>query len=142
VFNIWPKGGLIMPIPEGKVFDFMGTEAIRPDFLETIPYKGDKQYVRCETQEFSAVCPFSGLPDTGRLILEYVPGKACIELKSLKYYLISYRQVGIYQEEATDRIFKDFWQVLKPQWLKLTLVYLVRGGIETTTVMEKGDRPQ
>ena len=92
---------------EGKIFHFESPKKIRTDFLETFPYKGNKQLVEYSTSEFSAVCPFSGLPDYGILTVKYVPRKKCLELKSYKYYLVSFRNVGIYQEALTDRIFKD-----------------------------------
>ena len=68
-----------------------------------------------ETREFSAVCPYSGLPDFATLRIEYVPSDRCIELKSLKYYVTSFRNVGIFQEHATARIAEDLFGVLQPQ---------------------------
>jgi 7-cyano-7-deazaguanine reductase len=67
-----------------------------------------------ETSEFSAVCPYSGLPDFARLTISYVPRSKCVELKSLKYYVTSYRNVGIFQEHATARIAEDLHKVLAP----------------------------
>lgn len=121
---------------DGKIFSFEPVSAIRTDFLETFPYDGGKQLITYETREFSAVCPFSGLPDIGKVIIEYIPAKTCLELKALKYYLVSFRNVGIYQEAVTNRIFLDIKKVLKPRHLKLTTVYNTRGGIDSTCVME------
>ena len=91
---------------EGLKLDFGGEELINPDYLETFDFDSPNQYIMTETDEFSAVCPFSGLPDMAYVKLEYYPdGRKCIELKSLKYYFISFRNVGIYQEGATKRIF-------------------------------------
>ncbi len=126
----------IMPIAEGKSFEFVSEEAIQPAFLETISYDGRAQRVTYETKEFSAVCPFSGLPDYGTLMIEYIPNMLIVELKSLKYYLISFRSVGIYQEAATNRIFQDLYVLLSPRHLKITTIYNTRGGIDTTCVME------
>mgnify|MGYP006420157061 CR=1 FL=1 len=71
---------------EGKVFQWESPEKIRADFLETFDFDSPRQYIKTETREFIAACPFSGLPDVGRLIIEYYPeGGRCIELKSLKY---------------------------------------------------------
>ena len=92
---------------ESKIFDFLSEDAIRPDYLETFDFDSPKQYILTETDEFSAVCPFSGLPDYAYLKIEYYPtGGKCIELKSLKYYIISFRNVGILQEDAKKLINK------------------------------------
>jgi len=127
-----------MPIPEGKIFHFDSSEKIRTDFLEVFPYKGEKQYITYKTDEFSAVCPFSGLPDIATVIIDYIPKKHCLELKSLKYYFVSFRNVGIYQEAVTDRVAHDLWEVLSPHYLKITTIYNTRGGINATCMMEKG----
>mgnify|MGYP001217556793 FL=1 len=125
-----------MPVPEGKTFGFESEKSVRADFLETIDYGGNPQEITYETGEFSAVCPFSGLPDIARVEIRYVPGGRLVELKSLKYYLVSFRNVGIYQEAATDRIYKDLWSCLKPRRLTVKTVYNVRGGILSTCVMD------
>ncbi len=125
-----------MPAPEGKTFDFGNEEDIRTDFLESIDYNGNPQDILYETGEFSAVCPFSGLPDIARVEVKYIPGKKIVELKSLKYYFTSYRNVGIYQEAVTDRIYKDLDSFLEPQYLMVKTVYNVRGGILSTCVMD------
>ena len=96
------------------------------------------QLIRYSTSEFSAVCPFSGLPDIARVIVEYLPDKLCIELRSLKYYFISYRDVGIYQENATNRIFNDLFNLIKPKYLKIVTKYNTRGGIDAVCTIEKG----
>ncbi len=119
-----------------KAIPFVGPEAIDVDVLETFPYDGPRQEIVTETDEFSAVCPFSGLPDFATLIIAYVPGACCVELKSLKYYVTSYRNVGIYQEHATARIAEDLFRVLAPQSLSVTTVYNVRGGFETSCTVD------
>ncbi|MGE4170377.1 MAG: preQ(1) synthase [Candidatus Margulisiibacteriota bacterium] len=129
-----------MAIAEGRVFAFDDPTAIRTDFLEAFAYEGERQTIAYETAEFSCVCPFSGLPDFGVLKIEYVPEAVCVELKSLKYYLISYRNVGIYQEAATSRLFTDLWACLAPRYLKITTVYNTRGGIDATCVVERGTK--
>ncbi len=124
-----------MPKAEGKIFSFLSEDTIRPDYLETFTFDSPKQYIIAETDEFSAVCPFSGLPDYAYLKIEYYPeGGKCIELKSLKYYIISFRNVGIFQEEATKRIHKDLQNILNTKNLKITTVYNIRGGFETTCI--------
>jgi 7-cyano-7-deazaguanine reductase len=117
-----------------------GEGLIRADILERFSYSGYPQIVKYETKEFSAVCPYSGLPDIAYLKIEYIPASHIIELKSLKYYLLSFRSVGIYQENATHRLFDDLWSVLKPRWLSVVTIYNTRGGIDSTCIMEKGDK--
>ncbi len=120
---------------EGLKLDFGGEELINPDYLETFDFDSPNQYIMTETDEFSAVCPFSGLPDMAYVKLEYYPdGRKCIELKSLKYYFISFRNVGIYQEGATKRIFNDLKSKLETDRLKITTVYNTRGGFDTTCI--------
>jgi 7-cyano-7-deazaguanine reductase len=121
--------------------EFSGPEEIRTDILETFPYHGRPQCIVYESREFSAVCPFSGLPDIATVRILYAPADKCIELKSLKLYLISYRRVGIFQEHATDRLFKDIWNLLSPVWLRLETIYATRGGIDAACAMEDGVRP-
>ncbi len=124
-----------MAVPEDIVFSFKGKEYIRTDYLKTFEFKSKDQYIKTETQEFIAVCPFSGLTDVARLIIEYYPrGEKCIELKSLKYYVTSFKDVGIYQEEATKKIYDDLSKVLNTDRIKITTVYNIRGGFLTTAV--------
>jgi 7-cyano-7-deazaguanine reductase len=125
-----------MPTAEGKIFEFQDEESIRADFLETIDYDGNPQEVTYETDEFTAVCPFSGLPDIGKVVIVYIPGRFLVELKSLKYYFISFRNVGIYQEAATNRIYIDLNALLRPKYLMVKTVYNIRGGITSTCVMD------
>lgn len=98
--------------------------------LDTFPYEGNKQTITYTTHEFSAVCPFSGLPDLATVEIVYVPRDRCLELKSLKLYFVSYRSVGIYQEHVTQRIFEDLNTCLAPEFLKVTTRYATRGGID------------
>lgn len=123
---------------DGKYFEFDGEEKINSDFLETFPFDSPDQYIITETDEFSAVCPFSGLPDLAYIKIEYYPtGGKCIELKSLKYYFVSFRNVGIYQEGVTQRIFNDLKNVLDIEKIRITTVYNTRGGFDTTCIEGK-----
>ncbi len=124
-----------MAIPEGKTFSFDDESHIRTDFLETFDYTGNPQKIIYETEEFSAVCPFSGLPDISKIEIEYIPDKKIVELKSLKYYFTSFRNVGIYQESVTDRIYRDLEKSLEAKFLSVKTVYNIRGGILATCVM-------
>ena len=84
-----------------------------------------------DTDEFTAVCPWTNLPDFGTLTISYVPRRLCIELKSLKYYLLSYTGVGIVQEHAANRILNDLYALCAPRSMTITLDYKVRGGLHT-----------
>ena len=120
---------------EGEKFDYVDESHIDADLLEVFDFNSPEQYIKTETDEFSAVCPFSGLPDISYVKIEYFPtGGKCVELKSLKYYFVSFRNVGIYQEAATKRIYSDLQEVLKTDRLMITTLYNIRGGFETTCV--------
>jgi 7-cyano-7-deazaguanine reductase len=121
-----------MAIAEGRTLPFVGPEQIDAAVLETFDYEGPAQEIVTETNEFTAVCPYSGLPDFARLTISYVPQARCVELKSLKYYVTSFRNVGIFQEHATARIAEDLFRLLAPRTLSVRTVYNVRGGFETT----------
>lgn len=121
-----------MATAEGRTVPFVGPEHVDVAVLETFPYDGPEQEIVTETKEFSAVCPYSGLPDFATLTIRYIPGKSCIELKSLKYHVLSYRNVGIFQEHATAKLAEDLYGVLKPKSITVTTVYNVRGGFDTT----------
>ena len=120
---------------EGENFDFEDTSNIDPNYLEIFDFDSPNQYIKTETNEFSAVCPFSGLPDIARVKIEYFPnGGKCIELKSLKYYFTSFRNVGIYQEAVTKRIYEDLSSILKTKKIQITTIYNIRGGFKTLCV--------
>tara|TARA_Y100000589_G_scaffold266357_1_gene257574 strand:+ start:446 stop:838 length:393 start_codon:yes stop_codon:yes gene_type:complete len=120
---------------EGKIFNFEDESKIDPNYLETFDFNSPTQYIKTETNEFSAVCPFSGLPDLAKIKIEYFPtGGKCVELKSLKYYFISFRNVGIYQEAVTKRIYNDLSSILQTEKLQITSIYNIRGGFKTICV--------
>ena len=101
-------------------------------------YPGQTSEVSIDTDEFTAVCPWTGLPDYGTLIISYLPYRHCIELKSLKYYILSFRDVGIVQEHAVNRILNDLVGVCQPVSMTVTLDYKVRGGIHTSVTSKYG----
>lgn len=82
--------------------------------------------------EFTSVCPKSGLPDFGTITIRYIPGKRCVELKSLKEYILAYRNLGIFYENAVNRILRDVVNASKPVWAKVTGEFNVRGGMKST----------
>ena len=119
-----------------KRFDVEQEDAIDVAVLEAIPfeYPGSATEAVYETDEFTAVCPWTGLPDFGRLVIRYLPDSSLVELKSLKYYLTSYRNVGILQEHAVNRILQDLVQLLQPVLMVIEAEYRERGGIKTKAV--------
>lgn len=122
---------------EGQRFDFDGLEAIRPELLETFEYEYPDREAEVDivTDEWNCVCPFSGLPDFGTLRIRYVPARVCLELKSLKYYLTTFRTVGVYQEHAANRILDDLVAASRPRRMEVTLDYRLRGGLHTVVTV-------
>lgn len=114
-------------------YDTCGPEAVRADLLETFPYEyaGRRIELEIETEEFTSVCPWSGLPDFGKVTITYVPNEKCIELKSLKLYMHSYRNVGMYYEHISNKLLEDLVAACDP--LEMTLVgeFNVRGGFKS-----------
>ena len=106
--------------------------------LETFPNPNpERDYtVTHIAPEFTSLCPKTGQPDFGKITLEYIPDKLCIELKSLKIYLSSYRNDGIFYESVTNKILDDLVSVCKPRYMKITADFNVRGGISSVIVAE------
>ena len=127
---------------EGRIFPFEGEDVLTPDVLETFPYAYPEReaLVEVATDEWTCVCPFSGLPDFGTLRVRYLPSDVCIELKSLKYYITSFRNVGIYQEHAANRLLDDLVACCSPRWMEVELDYCLRGGIHTVVTVAFGER--
>lgn len=123
-------------------YDVESTETIDVGVLETFPYEypGKDIVINIDTDEFTAVCPFSGLPDFATINVNYVPKKDLIELRSFKYYLLSYRNVGMYQEHVVNRILSDLVKCCKPKWMQVVADYKIRGGVHTVTTAEWGKR--
>ena len=118
-------------------FDVQKEDAIDLAVLETVSfdYSGSATEVVYDTEEFTSVCPWTGLPDLARLVIRYTPGHFLVELKSLKYYLTSYRNVGILQEHAGNRILQDLVQLLDPVSMVVEAEYRERGGMKTKAVV-------
>ncbi len=92
--------------------------------------------IRIDVPEFTCLCPMTGQPDFAKLRFEYVPDRKCVELKSLKLYVWSYRDEGAFHEAVTNRILDDLVRALQPRFMRLTADFNVRGGIYTTVVVE------
>jgi 7-cyano-7-deazaguanine reductase len=103
----------------------------------------EREYsITIKAPEFTSVCPRTGQPDFGEILIQYSPDKHCIELKSLKFYLQSYRNKGIFYEALTNNILNDLSGACKPRWMKVTSRFTPRGGITTEVVAECGVRKQ
>lgn len=122
--------------PGDRSYPFKDYDAIDTKALETFEYEypGREIDLEISTDEFTCVCPFSGLPDFGTLTVTYVPDKECLELRSLKYYLLSYRHVGIFYEHLVNRVLDDLVNACKPVSMMVEADYAVRGGIRTRAV--------
>jgi 7-cyano-7-deazaguanine reductase len=111
---------------------------VTPATLETFPNpRPERDYqIDIRSPEFTSVCPKTGQPDFGEIRIEYVPEAACIELKSLKFYLNGYRNQGIFYEAATNKILDDLVAACRPRRMTVTGAFTARGGITTTVVAQ------
>ncbi|HZS42547.1 MAG TPA: preQ(1) synthase [Polyangia bacterium] len=110
--------------------------------LETFPNPSPQRdyEIRFECPEFTCVCPMTGQPDFATIRISYVPEQRCVELKSLKLYLWSFRSEGAFHEAVTNRILDDLVSALQPRRLRVEGIFAVRGGIQTTVVAEHAAR--
>ncbi|MFA5902625.1 MAG: preQ(1) synthase [Desulfobacula sp.] len=118
---------------------------VKADILEPIPYayKSKRSIdITIRQPEYTSVCPMTGLPDNGCITIKYRPDQTIVELKSLKYYLLQYRNVGMFYEHVVNKILDDLVQVLKPLRMEVTGEFTPRGGISSlaTAVYEKGEK--
>jgi 7-cyano-7-deazaguanine reductase len=98
----------------------------------------ERDYIIIHTApEFTSVCPVTGQPDFATIILEYVPDKICVELKSYKFYLQSFRNDGIYFEAVTNKILDDLVKICKPRYMKIIARFNTRGGISSEIIAEQ-----
>jgi len=114
-------------------------QGVDPNILEVVDYAyqgGRDIQVEISCPEFTSLCPLTGLPDFGRLIIRYTPERLIIELKSLKYYLLQYRQVGVFYEHLLNQILKDLVSVAQPKYMEILGEFTVRGGISTKVGVE------
>jgi 7-cyano-7-deazaguanine reductase len=117
---------------------------MKPEILETFENKfPDRDYtIEIVNPEFTSVCPKTGLPDFGTVTIRYVPDKVCVELKSLKYYFLEYRNAGIFYENVTNTILDHLQQVLKPREITVITEWKARGGITEKVTAEYKGKPQ
>jgi len=109
--------------------------------IETFPNQFPAYEIVVDIPEFTSVCPKTGLPDFGRLTIRYMPDKRCMELKSLKEYLLEYRNLGIFQENVINRVLEDIVRAAKPVWVVVKGDFNARGGI-STMVEARWPRPK
>ena len=104
----------------------------KPQFeLFENPRPGRDYTITIQCPEFTSVCPKTGQPDFGEILIEYIPDQLCIELKSLKFYLQSYRNTGVFYEKLTNEILDDLSAACGPKWMRVTSSFTPRGGITT-----------
>jgi len=133
---------------EKKAQKFIGktytVDQIDASILQTFEYEYPSQelVIELSTDEFTCICPFSGLPDFAQITIEYVPSRRCVELKSLKYYLYSYRQVKSFNEHVINKILQDLVKLLSPRRVKITGLFSVRGGMKSKVEVSFPGSPQ
>lgn len=112
--------------------------------LETFPNPepGRDYTIRFTCPEFTCLCPRTGQPDFATFTIAYVPDRSCVELKSLKLYLWSFRNEGHFHEAVTNRILDDFVAAARPRWMEVVGDWNVRGGIKTVVRVTHGKRPE
>ncbi len=126
-----------------KRYDVDTEAAIDVAVLEAIPFDFPESATEVvyETEEFTFVCPWTGLPDFARLVIKYIPDRSLIELKSLKYYLTSFRNVGILQEHAVNRVLRDLVSLMAPVSMAVEAEYRERGGMKTRATAKYEKQP-
>ena len=116
-------------MPDATLIEVFPTPTTNPFLIEHL------------NEEFTSVCPVTGHPDFGTILVRYEPSKVCVELKSLKLYFQSFRNEGIYYEAVTNQIKDDLVACMKPTWLQVVTNWKRRGGIRSTVTASFGDTP-
>ena len=109
--------------------------------IETWPNQFPRTEITMVIPEYTSICPKTHLPDFGTVTIKYLPDRECIELKSLKYYLLGYRNLGIFYENAVNRILKDLVAACKPIWMTVKGEFNTRGGMHSI-IEVRHDRPK
>ena len=114
-------------------YDTQKISVVDTEVLEALPfeYTGSDTEVVYETEEFTSVCPWTGLPDFGHMVITYQPGELLVELKSLKYYLTSFRNIGVLQEHVVNKVLEDLVRLLEPKSMAVEAWFNERGGLST-----------
>ncbi|MBA3017775.1 MAG: preQ(1) synthase [Proteobacteria bacterium] len=114
-------------------------DTVKIDLITTIDYKYKEARdidITIQQPEFTSVCPMTGLPDFGCITIRYTPNNKIVELKSLKFYMLQYRNVGIFYEHLVNNILNDLVEALDPKWMEITGNFTARGGITTKVAVE------
>ena len=114
----------------------MATQPSRELELFPNPQPERDYTIRINIPEFTCLCPKTGQPDFATLLLEYIPDRQCVELKSLKMYVWSFRNEGAFHEAVTNEILDDLVSATAPRFMRLTAIFNIRGGIDTTVIAE------
>ena len=114
----------------------MATQPSRELELFPNPQPARDYTIRINIPEFTCLCPKTGQPDFGTLLLEYIPDRQCVELKSLKMYVWSFRNEGAFHEAVTNEILDDLVKATAPRFMRLSAIFNIRGGIDTTVIAE------
>src|SRR3989304_2050089 len=121
----------------------LGRDAQPSKQLETFPnrHPGRRYVITLQTDEFTCVCPATGQPDFATITIQYIPDERIVESKSLKLYLWSYRNEGVFHEHVTNQILDDLVAALEPRWCRVQGAFKGRGGIAITVEAQHGERP-
>jgi 7-cyano-7-deazaguanine reductase len=114
-------------------------DTVKIDLITTIDYKYKEVRdidITIQQPEFTSVCPMTGLPDFGSITIRYTPNNKIVELKSLKFYMLQYRNVGIFYEHVVNKILNDLVEALNPKWMEVAGNFTARGGITTKVAVE------
>ena len=127
------------PSEKSVNYNIKTIDTIKIDLLTTIEYKYNKVRdinITIQQPEFTSVCPMTGLPDFGCITIRYIPNNKIVELKSLKFYMLQYRNVGIFYEHVVNNILNDLVEALNPKWMEIAGNFTARGGIITKVTVE------
>ncbi len=119
-------------------FKFLGKRVTEPSkILDTFPKPDNVKTIKFESNELSSFCPVTGQPDFNHIIIEFAPDKLCIESKSLKLYMWSFREQAIFGEGLADEIVAHIYNTIQPLWVKVVLTQNIRGGLQLSVTAEK-----
>ena len=137
------RGASDEAIPAMKKFNPAKSDPNKVKLLEIFPNAFPKRnyLIVHKANEFTSVCPKTGQPDFGIITISYIADKKCVELKSLKHYLQSYRNEGIFYENVINRILEDLVKILKPRWMEVKGEFSTRGGVNSTVTATYGKKP-